>query len=186
MLKLSRATTKILDLWDWGKMGLILGLLHAKDKKGVKQCDQIWRNFATFAKHIKTLAKFWGFIKYSIWQNFEPTLANVLCKCTNFHCCKWPNNPTIWSHWSHVWQGRKILRTRRQEPYSIKLNGSVNYRFVKTAKFWSKICTQVGKNFIQTFINCYIMVLPVHFFVYFCLFKQKLRLLQQKMWKMPI
>ena len=26
------------------------------------------------------------------WQNFEPTLAKVLCFWTNFHGCKWPSD----------------------------------------------------------------------------------------------
>ena len=34
----------------------------------------------------------WQFVKglFSIWENFEPTLANSFWNRTNFACCKWP------------------------------------------------------------------------------------------------
>ena len=28
---------------------------------------------------------------FLIWQNVEPTLANLLHYWGNFHCCSWPN-----------------------------------------------------------------------------------------------
>ena len=37
------------------------------------QCDQIWRNFATWANFNKSWANLWGFL--CVWQNFKPTLA---------------------------------------------------------------------------------------------------------------
>ena len=60
----------------WLKLGgriciLLLNGLNAS--VGREQCDKIWRNFATLATKIKSLA--------IIWQCFEPTLAN-------FPCCK--------------------------------------------------------------------------------------------------
>ena len=47
--------------------------------------------------------KFWPFLEqlFSIWQNCEPTLANILYFWANFHCSQWPNiekNTAIWSH----------------------------------------------------------------------------------------
>ena len=42
----------------------LMSLIH-------NQCDQIWRNFATLAKHINAWAKFDDL--FSIWQHFEPT-----------------------------------------------------------------------------------------------------------------
>ena len=41
-----------------------------------KQCDQIWRNFATLAIFLS----YWQFCEglFRIWQSFEHTLANFL------------------------------------------------------------------------------------------------------------
>ena len=57
----------------------------------------------------------------TIWQNFEPTLANILYFWPNIHCSKWPNIEQI---------------KYPSGANSIKLYGSVNYGFVVTAKFW--------------------------------------------------
>ena len=32
---------------------------------------------------------------FSVWQNFEPTLANLLCYWANFHYCKRPNTEEL-------------------------------------------------------------------------------------------
>ena len=40
---------------------------------------------------------------FSIWQNFEPTLATFVCYWAILYCCKLPNidkNLAIWSHWA--------------------------------------------------------------------------------------
>ena len=60
------------------------------------QCDQTWRNFATLAKfrHFGKILKVFGQLLkalFTIWQNFEPTLANILCYWANLHPYKWPN-----------------------------------------------------------------------------------------------
>ena len=39
------------------------------------QCDQVWRNFVTLEKVYKSLEQFNGL--FLIWQNAEPTLANL-------------------------------------------------------------------------------------------------------------
>ena len=54
------------------------------------QCDQIYRNFAIMAKHIACDFGKFLMVLCNIWQNFEPTLANVLCYVANFNCCKRP------------------------------------------------------------------------------------------------
>ena len=63
------------------------------------QCDQIWRNFTI----LKTFGRGWG--SFSIWQNFESTLAKIIYYGANFYCWKWPNiekqNLPFWSHWTH-------------------------------------------------------------------------------------
>ena len=46
-----------------------------------QQCDQIWQNFKVFGKISELL--------FRIWQNFVPTLVNLLWYWGNFHCCKW-------------------------------------------------------------------------------------------------
>ena len=43
-----------------------------------------------FGKHLKAL--------FTIWQNFEPTLANILCYATNLYPYKWPNIEKQSSH----------------------------------------------------------------------------------------
>ena len=48
------------------------------------QRDQIWRNFATFAKK-SSLCQISDSL-FLIWQNVEPTLANLVRYCANFHC----------------------------------------------------------------------------------------------------
>ena len=47
------------------------------------QCDQIWRNFATLAKTLKSWAIFEGL--FTIWENFGQTLANLVCHWASFH-----------------------------------------------------------------------------------------------------
>ena len=58
------------------------------------QYDQIWRNFTTLAK-FKSIWQMFECL-FSIWQNFGPTLVNVLFCWANFHCCKQPklNKPS--------------------------------------------------------------------------------------------
>ena len=53
------------------------------------QCDQIWRNFATLAKSLKS----WAILGdlFTIWQNFGPALASFVCHWANLRSFKWPN-----------------------------------------------------------------------------------------------
>ena len=44
------------------------------------QFDKIWQHFKDFLEFLKALL--------TIWQNFEPTLASILCYRTNLHCYK--------------------------------------------------------------------------------------------------
>ena len=48
-----------------------------------EQCDQIWLKFTSL----------WLIFgrSFPIWQNVEPTLANMLHYWASFHCFKWPN-----------------------------------------------------------------------------------------------
>ena len=48
-----------------------------------------------------TVETLWPFLKGAsiIWHNFELNLANFICYCANFHCCKWQN---IDKHSSHL------------------------------------------------------------------------------------
>ena len=48
----------------------------------IVQCDQIWRNIATLAKSSN-----WQIYDglFTIWQKFEPTLANFVHFWANFH-----------------------------------------------------------------------------------------------------
>ena len=48
-----------------------------------RQCDQIWRNFGSVAKSSKSWSIIGGL--FTIWQNFEPTLANFVYFWANFH-----------------------------------------------------------------------------------------------------
>ena len=75
-----------------------------------KQCNQIWRKFATLTKNLKflaifgglsieCLAKFQTFINYyAIGQMFIVVIGQILVK----------NITSIWSHWCEgaVWQSR--------------------------------------------------------------------------------
>ena len=65
-----------------------------------RQCDQIWRNFATLANVYKNLAYFWQFISYLatciLWQIWDIIGLNIIT--TNGQILK--NNVTIWSHCS--------------------------------------------------------------------------------------
>ena len=59
------------------------------------QCDQIWRNFATLAKKLKSANFKKVYLVFGI-------LLNVLWQF--FNCCKWPkikHNLAIWSHCSY-------------------------------------------------------------------------------------
>ena len=65
------------------------------------QCDQIWQNIATLAAFLNLCQIVEGL--FSVWQNFEPTLAKLLCFGAASQCCEWPNmknNIAIWSHWT--------------------------------------------------------------------------------------
>ena len=67
------------------------------------QCDQIWWNFATLRK--KDL--------FSIWQNFEHTLANFLYYLGNYNGSKWPNIKQIIypsGHSAHLPQRGRLMR----------------------------------------------------------------------------
>ena len=68
--------------WWWFTDLLCMGKDHY-------QCGQIWHNFATLAKFQKLSSFFKGL--FSVWHNFEPSLANFLCYWANFHCCKRQN-----------------------------------------------------------------------------------------------
>ena len=46
-----------------------------------RQCDQIWRNFATLAKFWKTFANFKGLLVFG--QNFLPNLVKFTCNLAN-------------------------------------------------------------------------------------------------------
>ena len=52
---------------------------------GPAQRDQIWRNFATFAKKSKFLKSFHSL--FLIWHNVEPTLEHRAHYWAHFHCC---------------------------------------------------------------------------------------------------
>ena len=54
------------------------------------QCDHIWPNFVTLAKHILRLWQNFNGL-FGKWRNFEPALAIDLCYWAIFQCCKWPN-----------------------------------------------------------------------------------------------
>ena len=66
-----------------------LSIRPARNQVSCVQCDQIWRNFATFAKIKKFWAIFWRL--FSIGENFEPVLPNFVCCWAHFNCCKRPN-----------------------------------------------------------------------------------------------
>ena len=54
-----------------------------------RQCDQICRYFATLATFMNLCQMFDGL--FSVWQNFEPTLAKLYCFWATFQCCTCPN-----------------------------------------------------------------------------------------------
>ena len=54
----------------------------------------LWQNLKVFRQLLKAL--------FTIWQSFEPTLANILYFWANLHYFKWQNIENIlaiWSHW---------------------------------------------------------------------------------------
>ena len=53
------------------------------------QCYQIWENFDTLAKKLNVPGYFKGL--FNNWQNFEPSLVNLLSDSAIFHRWKWPN-----------------------------------------------------------------------------------------------
>ena len=65
-----------------------------------EQCDQMWRNFPTFAKK-KSLPIFCGL--FSIWPNFEPTLVHFIRQI--FTGCKWPNMEQLVEPMGHTDHG---------------------------------------------------------------------------------
>ena len=60
--------------------------------KNVMKNDAVWTDLAKFCHFGKSL-RLWQIFNglFLIWQNAEPTLANLLHYWANFHCCKWPN-----------------------------------------------------------------------------------------------
>ena len=52
----------------------------------ILQCDTICQNFATLVIFIKSLATFEGLFRF--FQNFEPTLAQILFHWPNVQSCK--------------------------------------------------------------------------------------------------
>ena len=51
-------------------------------------------------KNLQSVGQFFKGL-FTIWQNFDHTLANFVCHWANFHWCIWrnvENNPAIWSH----------------------------------------------------------------------------------------
>ena len=55
------------------------------------EISPLWQNLKVFEQLKKAL--------FTIWQNFEPTLSNILCFWANLHSYKWPN---IEKHSSHL------------------------------------------------------------------------------------
>ena len=82
-----------------------------------RQCAQIWRNFATLAKFDNFLANNW----FSVWQNFEPTLA--IFYDVNGQILK--INLDIWSHW---------LEEETRNSISHVINQLQNWCITHTAK----------------------------------------------------
>ena len=78
-----------------------------------REGERVWPDLAKFCHFGKTLQVFGLFL---IWQNAEPTLANLWHYWANFHCCKWSylkNNITIWSHWREKKEGKIGKRTKQ-------------------------------------------------------------------------
>ena len=76
--------------------------MHCSIEGNGRQCDQIWRNFATVSKLGKSLVIFEGLFtkvetyfgkKYAFWPNLKPNLA-------------------IWSHWRYATLAHKIYNFR--------------------------------------------------------------------------
>ena len=68
--------------------------------------DSVTR-FSEISPLRQILKSVWSILEwlFSICQNCEPTLANILYFWAIFHRSKWPNfenNRAIWSHWMHT------------------------------------------------------------------------------------
>ena len=64
----------------------------------------VWPDLRKFRNFAKRLTSLWQNFDglFLIWQNVEPTLANLWLCWANFQCYNWQilkNNLTIWSHW---------------------------------------------------------------------------------------
>ena len=61
-----------------------------------KQCDQNWRNFATWATFYKSLSNGWGFIQCLaiFWTYF----GKIVIFGAAFQSCTWPNIEKEYSH----------------------------------------------------------------------------------------
>ena len=53
----------------------------------------VWADLAKLHHYGKKFPSLWQIFDslFLIWQNAEPTLANLWHYWANFHCCKWPN-----------------------------------------------------------------------------------------------
>ena len=66
-------------------------VVHSVTKFG--EISPLWHNLQSLGQFLDGL--------FTIWQNFEPTLASFIYFWANFHRCKWPNvenDIAIWSH----------------------------------------------------------------------------------------
>ena len=54
------------------------------------QCDQIWRNFTTLAKKLKSFGQFLK-LYLVLSKMFCLLWAHFLCQCAKLRCYKWPN-----------------------------------------------------------------------------------------------
>ena len=64
------------------------GIVNSVTRFG--EISPLWQYFKRRSHFCKGLS--------SVWQNFEPTSAMILCYWVNFHCCKWPNIEKILDH----------------------------------------------------------------------------------------
>ena len=105
------------------------------------------------------LAKFWNLGKknkrfrrlleqlFSIWQNCEPTLANIWYFWANFHCSKWPNIEiiiAIWSHWLLISRAVYLPKHRHVPKASLQTQLSLESHWVRSADLRKDFSGQNG------------------------------------------
>ena len=60
----------------------------------------VWHRFGEILPLWEKFTSYWKIFDalFLIWQNAEPTLANLSHFWANFHCCKWPNIEQLCNH----------------------------------------------------------------------------------------